>query len=184
MRRRFYRSLPAFLTVLALLFLSGCGMESEKGFADFSPPASPASGRADLVISGDGIDGPLYLDLEFLMSLPAESFSSPDPWDGVEHSYTGVSIARLLYSCGMSPDAVRVTVSAANGYSAPITPDDLRRYGHILAYTMDGETFESAGSLTKRGKLIVAIDFSAHKDLDVDIYKHQLVWQVNRIEVE
>ena len=182
MRRRFFRALPAVLTVL--LFLPGCGSGTEKGFADFEPPASPTSGQADLVIDGSGVDGPLSLDLDFLMSLPAETFRCVDPWDGEEHSYTGVSLVRLLDSCGMSPDARRVDVLAANGYSAPVTTDDLRKYSYILAYEMDGETFEAAGSLAKRGKLIIALDFTDAEDLDVDVYKHQLVWQVNRIEVE
>jgi hypothetical protein len=180
-KHRLFLALSAFLT---LLIFPGCGTGTEKGFADFEPPALPADGRADLVIDGSGIDGPFYLDLEFLMSLPTETFSCVDPWDGKEHSCTGVSIISLLDSCGLSPHATRVTVSAANGYAAPITLHDLRNYTYILACKMDGKTFESAGSLAKRGKLIVALDFSGTEDLDVDVYKHQLVWQVNRIEVE
>ena len=34
-----------------------------------------------------------------------------------------------------------------------------------------------------KGSLIIAINFDRHKNVPIELYKHQLVWQVNKIIV-
>jgi hypothetical protein len=140
---------------------------------------------ADLTIQGRIGDGSaITLDLATVMDLPAHSFSCVDPWDGKEHRFTGVLLQEMLSRYGIESSSTRVTITAKNKYSIPIRRVDYERCGYILAWKIDGRLFGDDKATKNRGSFIISIDFAKHPELDPQLYKHQLVWQVNGILVE
>jgi hypothetical protein len=128
--------------------------------------------------------GPVRLDEAAIMALPAATFNSIDPWDRKEHSFTGPLLSDALARAGIDKAATRITVTAKNGYAIPIRRSDYEKYGYLLALKMDGQRFRDQASTANRGLAIIAIDFAKHRELDPELYKHHLVWQVADILVE
>jgi hypothetical protein len=155
------------------------------GFASVAPPEGLSAETADLVLRGRiGRPEPLLLDLKTIMAFPQASFTTIDPWDGKEHRFTGVSLAGLLAWAGIEPGASSLALTARNKYSIPIKREDYEKRGYIVAWAMDGQAFSAESATRKRGPLAIAIDFSRNKDLPVELYKHQLLWQLADIQVK
>jgi len=176
---------------LANLFLLGglalplCA-QSRGGAADFAAVAIPASVAPDQVVlrvTGALAGGSASLDLATIQAFPHVTFTSLDPWVGSPHEFTGVLLLPLLQRLGMATSASVVEVAAANAYKASIRVADMKDHPYLLAYRMDGKLMRDAPEMRKRGALMIALDFDRRPDLDVEVYKHQLVWQVVTIEV-
>ena len=166
-----------------ILTLSGCTRPTP-GAADFERVPLPAGVAADRVALEVALPGrePVRLDLDTVMAFPSVTFTSADPWDAARsHEWKGVLLLPLLRRLGMERDAKAVEVTAANGYSVVIRTEDLERRRHILAYRMDGRLMGEEAAVHKRGQLQIAIDFDGQPDLDANVYKHQLVWQVRTV---
>jgi len=167
MRNVFIRATTAFFFLSAI---SSSSLEAE-------PTILTISGKI-------ASETPIALDLPSLKKLPARTFRANDPWDGAEHSYTGVALKDLLAHAGVRSDAESITLAARNNYSIPILRSDYERYGYLVAYELDGKSLATEPSMQKRAPLMIAIDFRKHPELPVDIYKHQLIWQLVRIVVD
>jgi hypothetical protein len=155
------------------------------GFAAVVLPSGLNAENADLVVRGRIVAGAtVYLDLQTIMSFPSETFSTIDPWDGKVHRFTGVNLERFLDRLGIEKDAGSLLLKAKNNYSIAIKREDYERYGYILAWAIDGQLFGVDPTTKKRGPVAVAIDFSSNKNLDTEIYKHQLIWHVIDILVQ
>jgi hypothetical protein len=139
----------------------------------------------DLAISGKvGGGAPVLLGLAAVMALPVRSFTCVDPWDGKPHKFTGALLSDVLERAGIDASSYRITVTARNKYSIPIRRTDYEKYGYILAWKLDDALFADDKATKNRGELIIAIDFAKNAELDPQLYKHQLVWQVNGIIAE
>lgn len=180
----------SFLFLAPALFLfaaMGATSQAAKPAApdSVSPPTGPSAETADLVIHGRiGNGGTVLLDLATVMALPANSFTCIDPWDGKEHRFTGALLSDLLARAGIDKSATRITVTAKNKYSIPIRRVDYEKKAYILAWSLDDRAFGEDKATKHRGLFIIAIDFAKHEDLDPQLFKHQLVWQVSDILVE
>ncbi len=140
---------------------------------------------ADLTIQGKIGDGnAVQLDLATVMSFPSHSFTSVDPWDGKEHKFTGVLLQDLLSRFDIDDSSTRITVTARNKYTIPIRRGDYEKYGYILAWKMDDHLFGDDKATKNRSSFVIAIDFARHPELNPELYKHQIVWQVNGIIAE
>jgi hypothetical protein len=128
-------------------------------------------------------EGPLALNLDTIMSFPETSFTSIDPWDNIEHQFTGVLIYPILKRSGISDTAEEVDISAENDYKATITLDDIKNYEYILAYKMDGEILHNNPAFRARGSIMIAVNFNKYQELDTEVYKFHLVWQVKDIYI-
>ncbi len=178
------------LVVMLFVITGGCSggnggsAELREGFGAVELPDSLTVKTADLIIDGSANrDASVYLDLKTIMQYPAESFTSIDPWDGERHEYTGVPLYEMLYYFGIVDGADAVRVKAENGYEVDIRLGDMKKYGYLLAYKIDGQLTGETEGLTNRGDLMVAIDFD-DEELDPEVRKHQLVWQVSRVVVQ
>ena len=89
----------------------------------------------------------------------------------------------LIRFLGIGDSATYIEVIAANKYKIPIRLSDLEKYEYLLAYKIDGELLIHSKKLTRKGAMVIAINFDKHTELDVEIYKNQLVWQVKSIIV-
>jgi hypothetical protein len=163
--KRFHAILFALLAILGI----------SSAFAQAAAPDIPV-----LAITGKA--GPRVFALADLEALPQAEFAAIDPWSGKEHSYSGPLFSDILKKAGIAKDAVSVTVKAANDYQASVRMDDLRKYRYIIAIKLDGAVMAGKPELRKYGAFMVAIDFKRSPELDAEIYKNQLVWQVVEIE--
>lgn len=119
-----------------------------------------------------------------IMALPPHGFSTVDPWDGKKHEFSGVLLSDVLSSAGIARSATRITAKAGNNYSIPIRRTDLEKFGYLLAWKIDGHLFGDDKSTKNRGFLSIAVNFTEYPELDPELIKHQLVWQLNEITVE
>ena len=173
--------------IMLVMGMVGCsgshgGNEPGEEFSAVELPEKITEETAALIIEGRlKHEEKVLLDLETIMQYPAESFTSIDPWDGERHEYSGVPLYEMLDYFGLEEGVDAVRVTAENGYEVDIRLEDLKKYGYLLAYKIDGKRPREAEGLTKRGDLMVAIDFDAHEGLDPEVRKHQLVWQVRKV---
>ena len=123
-------------------------------------------------------------DLETLELFPKKSFVTYDPWDNQEREYEGLLLSDLLRFLEIAPSATRIEVHARNDYKAVIGVKDVDEIGYLLAYKMDGKYFHELDGKNNKGPLCVAIDFNTHKDIDIEVYKQNLVWWVNIITIK
>ncbi len=157
------------VALLAVLAASGAGFANEK---------------VVVTITGKTANGvPVGLTLSDVRALPASTFTTFDPWDRIKRTYVGPRILDVLSKAGWDPAARRIIVHASNDYEIPILIDDLERIGHILSYEMDGKPYAAYRPPANKGNLAVAIDFSS-SGIDMEIYKHQLVWWVDAIVID
>jgi hypothetical protein len=77
-----------------------------------------------------------------------------------------------------------IQVTASNDYSIPISIHDIKKYEYLLAYKIDDNLFQDKEKTQNKGLFIIAINFSKDKEIEMEIYKHQLVWQVFEIIVQ
>lgn len=73
---------------------------------------------------------------------------------------------------------------AENKYSIPIRRTDYEKYNYLLAWKMDGQSFTSDAASRHRGFISIAINFSRYPELEPELFKHQLVWQLKEIDIE
>jgi hypothetical protein len=160
--------------------------QARGGSADFAAVQIPSDVPAEQIvlrITGSVAGGSISLDLATVQAFPQVTFTSVDPWVGASHEFSGVLLLPLLQRLGMAASATVVEVLAANAYKAAIRVPDMKDHPYLLVYRMDGKLMRDTPEMKKRGTLMIAIDFDARKDLDVEVYKHHLVWQVVAIEV-
>ena len=176
------RLLRQCLLVLGLATLAVCSdsrSEEAGGFDRVQLPGNLTAATADLSVEGRLRGGkPIYIDLESIKKMPAISFTTDDPWDKAERKYTGVSLRDLLDYLGVEDQATSLQVIAANGYESFIKLEDIRRFEYILCYMEDEVLLTEQADVVNRGSLIIAINFDKHKDVSIELFKHQLVWQV------
>lgn len=172
--------------VLALVAAVAVAQGAGKAALDAIPlPTGLSAATADLTIDGKiGGGSAVYFDAATIKSFPAHSFSCVDPWDGKQHKFTGALLSDILSRAGIDASSYRITVTATNKYTIPIRRSDYEKFGYILAWKLDDALFADDKATKNRGKLIVAIDFAKYPELDPQLYKHQLVWQVNGIVAE
>ncbi len=173
--------------MLAAIALSLCTEEGPAemiGSEKVMLPQNLTEATADLIVEGKMAGAnPKYLDLKTIMAFPKKTFSAYDPWDKKEQKYTGVSLSDLLDFLGAEETVKYVEVIAGNNYRIPIRIEDIRRFEYILCYMIDDTLFVERESIKSKGSLIIAINFDKHRDLDIGVYKHQLVWQVVKLKI-
>jgi hypothetical protein len=172
----------ALVLAAAMAAAQGAG---KAGIDSIPRPAGLSAATADLTISGKVGDGSaVLLDAATVESFPAYSFTCVDPWDGKAHKYTGALLSDILRWAGIDASSSRIIVTAKNKYSIPIRRSDYEKFGYLLAWKLDDLPFADDKATRNRGTFIIAIDLDKHANLDPEVYKHQLAWQVNGIIAE
>lgn len=166
---------------LSILLLAPCAAAAQGG------TASPDSPAATTVLTVHGKSGPAFsyaFSEADIMALPQHGFAAVDPWDGKKHEFSGVLLSDLLAKAGIGKTASKITAVAANNYAIPIRRADYEKYGYLVAWKIDGHLFSDDKATKNRGFLSIAVDFTTYPELDPELIKHQLVWQLNKIIVE
>ena len=178
MHQKSYTTIAVCICFILTACFSEVGENNTDGRRfDIEFPSQLTEETADLIITDVSGDARL-LDLATIQDLPSVSFETVDPWDEKRERFTGVPLYRLLKSLDMIRDTDDIIIVAENGYEARIKISDLQRYEYILAYMIDGKNLGETEELTRKGKLIIAINFDKHADISIEVYKNHLVWQV------
>lgn len=177
-----------YLTALFifLVFLS-CKPSKTGQFSDFTHiklPENLSAKEADLNIKGNLKNNKeLLFDLKTIMSFHPLTFTTYDPWEDKKTNYTGTLLKDLLAFCDINETARHIQVIAENDYEIPIKLVDINKYEYILAYKINGELLKEKKELSKKGSFVIAINFDKHEEIEMQVYKNQLVWQVKYIVV-
>ncbi|MFZ5962528.1 molybdopterin-dependent oxidoreductase [Thalassococcus sp. BH17M4-6] len=144
-------------------------------------PLAAPEGEVILTVSGalevTNVDGTAQFDLEMLEAMDATTFETTTIWTEGAHSFTGVSLAKLVERLGLEGETLRAT--AINDYAVEIPVSDAVDGGPILAYRMDGETM----SVRDKGPLWVVYPYDASADYRSEVTYSRSIWQLDRIEV-
>ena len=136
------------------------------------------------------IDGKLQgkelvkFDLIKLTQLPSESFNVTHPLTKEVDRYAGISLKDILSNLGISSEATYILVRASNNYKSAVRIKDINRFEYLLSYKKNNKFYDELPANQNKGPLAIVINFDKHPELDYDIYKHQLVWFVEKITVK
>jgi len=117
-----------------------------------------------------------------IKALPRTSFSTFDLWDMKHRSYTGVKILTLLEDIGYVRGAQQVEVMSRNNHSVSIDFGDIRRYEHILSYSMDGRDYADLQDKDK-GPVAIAVKTDNIGERERQRVSDQVVWWIEKIIV-
>ena len=115
-----------------------------------------------------------------IRALPAKTFTTFDPWEKKQRTYTGCTINNLLDSLGLTQPVKRIHVIARDKYNAKISETELKEYTYILSYEMDGKDYSQWGNSDK-GPLAIMIKMEDVSDEDKVRVKNQMVLWVKEI---
>jgi hypothetical protein len=114
-----------------------------------------------------------------LQAMPATSYTTALPWIKGVSTFTGVELATLLkLTSGIIPD--HVTLRALNDYSISINRQDMERYKPIVAYSRDGKPMK----IRDKGPYWLIYSLSDFPELDNPQYHSQMIWQLDRIQLD
>jgi hypothetical protein len=157
----------------------------ESKYSGISLPDNLSQAEVVLKVYGKiGKAVPALFDLKTMQSFSADTFEIYDPWDKERQEYKGPRIIDILEFLELDDAAKEIEVVARNNYKIVIHIDDLKRYGHIFSYSMNGKLYSEYEGKKNKGPLAIAIDFEGHPEMDMEIYKHQLVWLVETVTVK
>jgi hypothetical protein len=179
------RNTAGILVLTSLLATWGSSASAQgRPNGSATPVDRPPGAQVLLSVSGlDASPRPSQLSLQDLRAFPETSLTCLDPWTRDAHTFTGVSLARLLESLGMRREAKGIEVVAENGYAVGIRRADLDRLGYVLAYGMDGALLRDRDRVRNRGALVIAFDLASHHEVNASVYRYQFVYQVRTIHV-
>jgi hypothetical protein len=153
-------------------------------FAHITLPSNPAPEHVVLTVNGKiRKANPALFDLTTIQAFQPITFTIFDPWDKQEQTYEGTPVIDILQFLEMENSAETIEVVARNGYEITINVDDLKQYTYIFSYAMNGKLYNEYTGSQNKGPLAIAIDFSRNAEIDIEIYKHQLVWFVETVTV-
>ena len=135
------------------------------------------------IIGANGGDAAVTMTLMDIKALPAVTFTTFDPWTKQERTYTGPRIIDILTAAKIDPETKHVEITAKDDYKAFVSLSDLKKIGHVMSYAMNGVDYTQRKEKLNKGPLAIAIDFETSK-ADVEIYMHQLAWNVSTIEAK
>ena len=148
----------AALALVALALGTGCGNQEEEATGT-EPPTESTTPDSEWTLVLDGlVQTPLNLTLDDLRAMEStteyvELFCVDYPNVPVQKGdWTGVRLGLLLEQAGLSPEAVKVALYAADDYSTDLTVATAMREDVILAYERDGTPLSDKLRLVVPGK--------------------------------
>lgn len=120
----------------------------------------------------------IVMDLPTIEAAGLVKYTVLDPFEKVEHTFTGVLMKDLLELWQVSPDATAVNVKALNDYEIDIPIELLQTYPVIFALQQNHEYMTP----DYRGPAMLVFPYNHYEfDLSTDSY---WVWQIETITVK
>lgn len=115
------------------------------------------------------------LSADQFMALPQSSITTATTWTPVS-KFTGVKMEEIMRATGAKGEYAQVY--ALDDYSVRIPVADFKRYGVVLARTMNGKPLDPS----KFGPYFLVYPKDKHpKELNTPTSEAKFVWQVSRI---
>lgn len=155
------------------------------GFIASGPAAAEAlpvpTGEIVLTVTGDiqvtNQGDSAVFDAEMLKAIGEVTFETSTPWTDGVHSFTGVSLHRLMEELGVTDGSLKAT--AINDYAIDIPVSDAVENGPILAYLQNGNPM----SVREKGPLWVVYPYDQNKDYQAEVIFSRSIWQLVRLDV-
>ena len=144
----------------------------------FPEPTGDVILTIDGNIAADAPAGGYTLDMAGMSSLPAISFETSTIWTDGVHTFTGVSLKKLLEAAGANGTVI--LAEALNGYVVQIPIADLDDEAPILAYHIDGEEF----SRRDKGPLWIIYPFDVDERYKTELSYANSVWQLTKLTIQ
>ncbi|MFW5685652.1 MAG: hypothetical protein ACOC0O_03265 [Spirochaetota bacterium] len=76
-----------------------------------------------------------------------------------------------------------MVLHAVNDYEVAITLEELQEIGHLVALGEDGPAYHELPDGRNKGDAAIAIDFSEHDRLEIEVYEYHLAWWLDHVEI-
>ena len=116
-------------------------------------------------------------DIDALVALEAEEFTTSTIWTEGEQTFTGVPLRAFLSNVGVSDGKLKAT--AINDYAVEVPLEDAVEGGPIIAYLRNGETM----SVRDKGPLWLVYPYDADPKFQTEVIYSRSIWQLDRLEV-
>ncbi|MEH6652253.1 MAG: hypothetical protein V7707_19700 [Motiliproteus sp.] len=158
--------------ILSMLFSATC----------FAGSLPAPTGDVILIISGNishsNIAGTAQFDRAMLDALPQQHFTTTSPWTEGPHRYDGVLLKELLITVGAQ--SASVTLKALNDYHVTLELAPIADYPVLVAMKSDGKVMR----VRDKGPLWLLYPMTDYPELDSQKNHLNMIWQLDRIEVE
>ncbi len=138
----------------------------------------------EVVLTVTGLDGTLDRSFteEDIRAMPVETFTTFDPWEKKQRTYTGCRISDFLEVLDLAKPVNLIHVIARDEYNAKISELELQQYVYILSYEMDGKDYSQWGNSDK-GPIAIMVKMEDVKYEDKVRVKNQMVLWVKEIVI-
>jgi len=172
------------LTLLGVLLFFSCSEQRELDwdFTEAPPLPELSQEEADLVVENlPGRESPLFLNLEYIQTLPWATLESYYPYLKANDSFQGFPLLDFMEWLGMSQDQ-HIKIYARDGYSVLLTVEAMEEYQHWVTYKQGGQFYSERPLDDQRGPyaLVFAADLSEEEILT---NQYQLIWLIEKIVV-
>ena len=187
------RSVAWMLAIFSLMWiLAACSSEVNLAYAEVAPasiePGSAIPNPSDDVILkvlgaiGNTNSGEtLSFDMETLERLGLVEYTIEDPWQEHEEvAYTGILLSDLLEYAGITDTATNIHMVALDDYAVDISLEDIQKWPVMLATRADGKYM----SIENSGPTRIVFPFHSNPEIDEDIYKVLMIWNLRDVEVQ
>lgn len=121
----------------------------------------------------------LAMDRSTLEAVGLVEYMVKDPFEEVDHTYTGVLMRDLLELWQVPPDATLLQVIALNDYEIDVPIELMRNYPVIFALKEDGEYMTP----DYRGPAMLVFPYD-HYSFEESLTNSYWVWQIKSITVK
>ena len=187
------RSVAWILAIFSLMWvLAACSSQANLAYAEVAPASielgsaipNPSNevilkvtGEIENTNSGEA----LSFDMATLERLGLVEYTIADPWQNHEEvSYTGVLLSDLLEYAGITETATNIHIVALDDYAVDVSLEDIQKWPVMLATRTDGKYM----SVENSGPTRIIFPFHSNPEIDEDIYKVLMIWNLRDVEVQ
>lgn len=152
--------------------------------ADAAAAALPAI-TGPVILTVSGLDekrfagGVVEFDIGRLEALGRSEIETTTIWTEGKHRYTGVLLADLLTSLGLSGTVTQLEFRALNDYAIEFAANEATAEAPLLAYLEDGQPMP----VRDKGPLWLIYPYDCDADYRTDTIYARSIWLLDRITV-
>ena len=131
----------------------------------------------DTVLTFTHVEEVTEFDMDALVALGAEEFTTNTIWTEGKQTFTGVPLSAFLSNVGVAEGKLKAT--AINDYAVEVPLEDAVEGGPIIAYLRNGETM----SVRDKGPLWLVYPYDADPKYQTEVIYSRSIWQLDRLEL-
>lgn len=130
------------------------------------------------LVGAKNTDSAAVFDIEMLMKLPQQTFTTRTPWDKQAITFTGPLLRDVLAAARVSGTTIKAL--ALNDYQTTIPMEDAKRFDVIVAHKLNGQPI----SIKTKGPLFIIYPFDSNTELQSTRYYERSAWQLKSLKIE